>query len=248
MKLNVALISTALLVSSVAVAQEKDCERKIQQSYEHLAKLPSIRFRMQGTEGGGVISANSTFAEAIFSIRNEDGRPVYRFESKEYAGGDLAHINPIRRIVADGGNFYIYNVADNTYSVSRYRGRRGLSQLVQMIDDAADDGPLMLLGKLMVQIYGDGFPVFKNWLPGGFPVSDRTSVVYSRGSAPLTTTTIAFTTVPMLGISYVEQAGNAISPRTVRYKLMTESIVLSDSVGGANFTFVPPNGSKEIRD
>lgn len=221
-------------------------DERVQKAFENLRTRPSLRLSLDIQENIGP-RMRRTNVTAFWKQFTVDGSGPALLEIRE---ADITGFQkPLRRIVADGEHLTIYNVADNTYRRWNYKRRpnQGPERMLRILSEEVEDTPSEVIVRLLSQVYGSDFPVFQPWLPGAYANLDGSNVHYSRGAAPLTNTSITFFMFPLVQISGYEKTGEAIDAKITKWNLLIHNVILGRGWNGADFTFTPPNGSREVK-
>lgn len=242
-----------VLLASASFSQSKGGSRNcieqdelVQKAFENLRTRPSLRLSMTYTVQQG-LKVKRISLIGYWLQRSLDGSGPALFELKESDISDLRS-KPIRRYVANGRDLAVYDVRDNNYSVTRY-GKASDSSPARLFPtlDQATDIPTSIIAKLLKQVYGGDFPVFEPWLAGAYGNSEGSNIYYSRGGGFLTNTSITFSLAPLRLITGYEKTPEAINSTTTTWTLIIETVPLAPGIGGADFSFTPPRGAKEVR-
>lgn len=244
------ILAVATLAVSAAQAQvtiindERLAYEQIQEALNAFSLNRATRFELQITESADFWTKRQGYTEGSLVFDSVSLKPGIRFELNEYAGGKLQSKALLRRLVADGSTFYVYDAASNTYTASPYTGQ----DLFRLIAKATKSTPSTLIGKLLLQAYGGAYPTFNpaEWLPRAVQVPAGKNDAFATlqlGNSNVGETSVAFGTSSLEKIIYTQRApGNVLNAPSVNWELT------NFRSGGAfgNFRFTPPLKSKQV--
>lgn len=233
--------------AATALSQVAPAEQPIQSALTGLRTHAGLQVVLSGTQSAG--EASETFTTTLYWFESiEDGRPVVRVE----VVGDK-NAAEVFRIVGDGVTLWAYDARRNEYSATRYGNYRGaqpenyvnalLGALGSMIE-----GRSALPVRLLNQVYGGESARYRSWLPGATPVNSGISVLYQLGSPVRRRLEFRYTGVdPAVLIDSIDYYDRVELGSIVRETTWQISPLSLDAVPAeANFSFVPPAGSRAI--
>lgn len=218
---------------------------QIHEAYVGLAHQRSLRFKIDVTESQSPLNARrgTIMGSVIFDSPLQ--RNVLRLEVLEYSGHQVEVKRLLRRIVADGNKFYVYDAVANSYSVASYAGENRNRQFFGLLEKAAGSGPLSLFSRLMTQVYADRYPTFRNWIPGSrFQAAGKKEntifmILPLQGGGERSVMIAS----PLVNVIYTDRLG----PNPVNSPQTTWSMSLNWNQGGfGNFEFRAPLNAKDV--
>jgi hypothetical protein len=217
---------------------------QIQEALNAFSVNRSAKFELKITESADFWTKRYGYTEGSFLYDTLSAKPSLLFELNEFGGSKLQAKTLLRRMVADGSTFYVYDVASNTYSASPYTGR----DLFRFIAKATRSTPSTLIGKLLLQAYGGPYPSFKpsDWLPRAQPVPAGKNDAFATlqyGNSNIGETSVAFNLSSLGQILYTQRApGNMLNAPSINWELTT----FRSTGGFGNYRFAPPANAKQV--
>lgn len=240
------------LASSIAPAQGVFFEdqtdlalEQIREAYIGLANQRSLRFKIEVTESNSPLNARRGTIVGSVVFDSPLQRNVLKLEVLEYSGHQVEVKRLLRRIVADGSKFTIYDAVANSYSVASYAGENRNRQFFGQLEKAAGSGPLSLFSRLITQVYADRYPTFRNWIPGSrFQAAGKKEnsifMILPLQSGGERSVMIAS---PLVNVIYTDRLG----PNPVNSPQTTWNLSLNWNQGGSgNFEFRAPLNAKDV--
>lgn len=218
---------------------------QIRQAYYGLSQQRSFSFTIDITESKDFANKRYRQMRGAIVLDSVQQSNVLKFELSEYFGNAVQPGGLMRRIVADGNNFYVYDARANTYQVAKYSGDQRRRRFFQLLSKATADGPSSLVGRLVNEVYGGEYPRVTNWIPRSRPqpAGNRESTTFFiRQNQDGGETSIAFYS-PLMRIMYTDRAGQNVI--TSPYVSWTLNLNWGNGWLG-NFGFKPPMNAKEV--
>ncbi len=223
---------------------EELAHSQINEAFWGLWRQRSLAFRINVNERASFLSQRNGTISGWVVFDSLTQRDVLKLDISEYSGGVAEKQILLRRIVADGSKFLVYDPKSNTYTVTNYAGPNRTRQFYSLIDKVAGDGPLLLFSRLADQVYSGPQPRFRNWLPGSYlqPAGKKESNIFMIQPFPGGGERSIMLMNPLVGVIYTHRLSqNLNGPQT------TWNLSLNWNQGGfGKFDFVPPMNAKQV--
>lgn len=218
---------------------------QIHEAYIGLANQRSLRFKIDVTESQSLLNSRRGTIVGSVVFDSPQQRNILRLEVLEYSGHQIEVKKLLRRIVADGNRFYVYDAVANSYSVAAYAGENRNRQFFNLLEKAAGNGPLSLFSRLTTQVYAGPYPTFRNWIPGSRfqPSGKKENTIFMILPLQNGGERSVMISSPLVNVIYTERLGAnpANSPQT------TWNMMLNWNQGAfGNFEFRAPLNAKDV--
>ncbi|MBX3096068.1 MAG: hypothetical protein KF812_04335 [Fimbriimonadaceae bacterium] len=238
---RIAVLAATLAVAAMSTAQT--AESKLRTSIDAIRSTGELALGLDGTRQVGSTTI-PVVASLSIQLDISAGYPVWRFEAENFENGVRTH-----RIVGDGQFFITYDALKNTYTSIRYGTVDASGQLPDHLTRAflalrrRSPAPVAFLAAMGSDVFERGGTRWAPYLSTGTRHDDLNNVIVRTNNPWWRETSYHLDLAgKWVGVTHREVNNGTVYKEDIWPVTVHAGTVFA----GANFTFIPPPGSRSL--